>query len=676
MQIRDANMIEEINIYADPCNELPLKTAKYFKQCTDLHLAGKNISHLRDFEKFVNVYRLFLNDNRIFNLDGLRENFRIKFLFLHNNRLRKLDPGVLEQFTFLEHLTLNGNYLDDLAGVVDELRSNRNLKVLDLYDNPIAQEDNYRFRVINELPFVTVLDRHKVTPEERLQAKQFKARMERLQNINSPQKIIQLPPSEEEEREMKQKRLKIKNICKRIKDRFTASRSFPERSWMVYDKRDLGLTDERRFWEVLKQHGIEQILTEEEKIMLIERYKAPTNIPAISSTGTIMIDAVDYRKFCKDIVPLELRAKSDSWTFEQVPEISSTTLDLQKYVQMIKQKEREADELSRRTKLLGGSSPGIIGFGDKTGPRHKCEAHGLDPWMAGELGKVIGEMEEEHGLEAIFTREQVAKIFAKMKLMRKVPEWGAREAVNKLFKVLGVSTPHTGEHSAAAAVVAVDETHASSERIPSVQLRNALGCSLHARKPVTISEPAAGGKAVPKGKGPAVSPAPVPTSLADDLHGQPTLLLKWRDLQVQELSKVGHKVHEEGTSMLDKLLRLGPKDDPSALFAKTMQCAVDSTRLGAHFVRPSVTRDFIPPHEVIRSAAPRADVIVLPNLRGEVVTSPVQQQQLRSHRHHSQHDKEHRNAAMLSKTGMHSSLAREPKVAKGWHPATGTIVIG
>jgi len=62
-------------------------------------------------------------------------------------------------FKFLNTLTLNGNLLGDIEDVIDELKKLKYLKTLSLFSNPIAQEDNYRLRIIAEIPWVETLDR-------------------------------------------------------------------------------------------------------------------------------------------------------------------------------------------------------------------------------------------------------------------------------------------------------------------------------------------------------------------------------------------------------------------------------------------------------------------------------------------------------------------------------------
>ena len=65
----------------------------------ELHLAGRNITRLVDFEAFTSLDCLWLNDNQLTSLRGLENNFRIKCLYVHNNKLKRI-KGSLEVILF------------------------------------------------------------------------------------------------------------------------------------------------------------------------------------------------------------------------------------------------------------------------------------------------------------------------------------------------------------------------------------------------------------------------------------------------------------------------------------------------------------------------------------------------------------------------------------------------
>lgn len=139
----------ELSTVANPFLELPLKTAKQASLCEELHLGNRKISTLgTDFSYFINLECLWLNDNNISDLSGLESNFRLKTLYLHGNQIKTIYPDTFEHFIALNSLTLSNNQLDDLDGCIASLKRIRNLTSLELFDNFIAKEDNYKLRII------------------------------------------------------------------------------------------------------------------------------------------------------------------------------------------------------------------------------------------------------------------------------------------------------------------------------------------------------------------------------------------------------------------------------------------------------------------------------------------------------------------------------------------------
>ncbi|GLD98553.1 hypothetical protein PINS_up007250 [Pythium insidiosum] len=155
---------------ADPYAELPVKNYKYVKNCTELYLACRGIKRLANFEGFANLEVLWINDNQIERLEGLDGCFRLKQLYAQNNRIRTLDGSSLPHFKFLRELRLYDNKLHDFPSTLSVLSRLRHLEDLDLFNNPLQEEDNYRLHIIRIVPSLLVLDRHVVTDEERARA--------------------------------------------------------------------------------------------------------------------------------------------------------------------------------------------------------------------------------------------------------------------------------------------------------------------------------------------------------------------------------------------------------------------------------------------------------------------------------------------------------------------------
>ncbi|KAJ8578917.1 hypothetical protein ON010_g288 [Phytophthora cinnamomi] len=133
-------------------------------------MANKRIDKIANFDAFVNLEVLWINGNQVQELDGLDGCFRIKQLFAQNNCIRSLEGSSLPHFKFLRELRLYDNKLKDLQGTLDVLSRLSHLRDLDLFGNPVVEEENYRLQVIRAIPSLDVLDRHVITDEERAKA--------------------------------------------------------------------------------------------------------------------------------------------------------------------------------------------------------------------------------------------------------------------------------------------------------------------------------------------------------------------------------------------------------------------------------------------------------------------------------------------------------------------------
>jgi len=65
---------------------------------------------------------------------------------------------------------IGDNQLRDLDKFLDFLQHFSFLTQLDLFGNPLAEEPDYRLKIIHTMPQIEVLDRHRVILQERQKA--------------------------------------------------------------------------------------------------------------------------------------------------------------------------------------------------------------------------------------------------------------------------------------------------------------------------------------------------------------------------------------------------------------------------------------------------------------------------------------------------------------------------
>jgi len=139
----------------------------------ELYLGKHDLEEVNSLQRFRMLQRVWLNSNKLRDLftkntqqSFLRHNFRISELHLQCNELSTI-TGALSHLRCLQVLMLQKNQLADMSAVLQELLPLRALKVLNLFDNPMAQEEAYRLLTIHLLPSVDLLDRQEVKATER-----------------------------------------------------------------------------------------------------------------------------------------------------------------------------------------------------------------------------------------------------------------------------------------------------------------------------------------------------------------------------------------------------------------------------------------------------------------------------------------------------------------------------
>ena len=538
-------------IRANPYKELPIKTAKVAGMCEELHLAGRQIHEIGDdFRYFVSLECLWLNDNNLTDISGLDSNFRIKILYLHENKITELKAEEYEHFIALHTLTLSRNLLTDLTGTCYVLKYLRNLRSLDLNDNPISKEDNYRLRVIGELPTLETFDRKKVTDEERKAAKALVKKLSKLQNfkLKTTDTNIKIPPTPQEIAD----NLKMKEIKELVKKHVAALRVNLDASFVSLDRKRTGYLTDAKFWQIMRQYGVTHILSEDEVRVVNTKYSKVVHIPDLAED--ISRPMMDYRAFCFDIMPKELcKLVPAKYKMELVPEVSVSTMDLERYVDKVQKRRAEQEMLSRKQSMLVAShNDGGTVF--DMSKKKTAEPNGLDPWLNGELRRVLNSNQEDNQMN----KEQVMAVIKHMENYGKILNVNVKTLVDKL---------QVNEDGATVDAMVVGEI---------------LGC---------LTSPLATGKT--------------------------KVVLKFIDIPETDAHKIESKLFTKSLSLYDTLMCASDKEDTSSLLSSITAIGISATRLASKQKKTMTAQDYVVrPQEIIRAAPARSDVLILPNLKG------------------------------------------------------------
>ena len=648
------DMIQPI-VLSDPMAELPRRTVKYAQQCTELHLGGKGITKIVGFETFDSLESLWLNNNKIVELSGLQNNFRLKFLYLQHNSIRSID-GAFVPFTFLNTLTLNNNNLDNLEEVLEELKYLRHLEYLDLYHCPISQEDNYRLRVIAQLPWLKILDKHTVTEIERKDAISFKKKEKRA--FKMPEASTKKYSKAEQELESAQI-LQMKRIYRQIKKFVLEKRLLLEDPFLDYDLRRLGHVPKEVFLQVLTVNGVVGQLTSEElelvlsectvEFLPLENMNLTTFSKSTLKLSAVRKEMISYVKFCAQAVPKELKrplpkflSKQSKLLRAKSPETneSATVSDLHRFASSVRQRLREEEEEARRRAILMNAAtlpPSATSDEASTFLRRRGDqtyADRLDPWAAAEVTKIIHNLimsvsPAAPNFNMDITAEQLRAILQQISSkLGKVPvllphpsgdnvtpeEYilGGNDgtlSVRDLCSVLGCHVPVQPTRSGLPMTPQPRAPMVKQHTIIRSPSKDMGGVSANAGSSMGDSGGASGGARLARG-----------TSVGTIQQQRERMKrLQWRDVTSTEAYELQEKAATDAHHSLERLLR-APKDaDLTPFKTQAMSSGIIATKFnnylsGGSRIGEGDVGQTKNPVEVITKAPNRADVFVLPSL--------------------------------------------------------------
>ncbi|XP_063267325.1 leucine-rich repeat-containing protein 72 isoform X3 [Prinia subflava] len=147
-------------------NQLKICGYKNNVDVVALYLARQGLRNVPSLSQFRRLKYLWINNNKIQDLTFLIKNYYLTELYLNNNELTDIS-GALKHLCSLQTLFLHNNELKKLGKTVKELKGMISLQTLNLFQNPLAYDPDYRLYVIHSLPSVQLLDRKVVTQRER-----------------------------------------------------------------------------------------------------------------------------------------------------------------------------------------------------------------------------------------------------------------------------------------------------------------------------------------------------------------------------------------------------------------------------------------------------------------------------------------------------------------------------
>lgn len=629
---------------SDPYGELPLRNDKHAALCAELYLAKRGITSLENFGAFVQLSTLWINDNKLQKLEGLNNNIRLRNLHAHGNRIRRLEGSSLKHFKFLQRLTLNNNMLESIDDVVKEIGQLRHLKHLDLFDNPLSQEDNYRLLIISDIPWLETLDRVSVTKEDLKKASRLKHRLKQM-TMFKPSNTLNVNGSIGGDCQDS-----LGQLIMIIRSAIVSKRVKLEEIFLEEDPRKCGMVSIPTFETIMRIYGVVDMLSDDEWDLLVSKYRSYCKFSAISATESISREMIDYHSFCNDILTTELRSRNldklKPWKLEKVCEVSVTARDLHKYVKTCKKEIENELQRSKREALISSSStssdPSCFSF---TAP----------------LDDNAREKKTTQAWIMYILRSLLLNEINSLKNVEGVPFRSINTALRGTVELSKTSVYNLFEQMSRCGKVPDDTVESCVELI--FQGKNTMPLS-HVWDAVGPSQTSENG-------------------------------VKWRDMTESELSNKEAAVFDEANAFLDELLRSSAPEKASChLMSTTASAGIAGTRMAAnkqHKSRDSFCKD---PHHIISSAPNRSDIAVIPALKSAAMRAARDATMTQTHDWESEFaalglkgdalqiavTRKKRSMLEDLKKRERNDLStefpvRNDKRKKGWSPSTGTVLL-
>ncbi|KAI6646540.1 Leucine-rich repeat and IQ domain-containing protein 1-like [Oopsacas minuta] len=158
--LQNLRSLVELSCTHNHLSEIPQTSFSPLLQTVDL--SGNNLKTVSMlYHPLLSVLRL--DDNNITDLEPLQQAYlpSLQILTLNGNSIYILVN--LSALVMLERLEIKFNYLDNLNSLLDCLRENYRLNILELDGNPVTQEIEYRESIQRQIPCLEKLDSWEIT---------------------------------------------------------------------------------------------------------------------------------------------------------------------------------------------------------------------------------------------------------------------------------------------------------------------------------------------------------------------------------------------------------------------------------------------------------------------------------------------------------------------------------
>ncbi|XP_005092481.1 dynein regulatory complex subunit 3 isoform X2 [Aplysia californica] len=149
------NFADVLSLRLDFKNILKIDNLWEFTSLTKLQLDNNIIEKIEGFDVLVNLIWLDLSFNNIEVIEGLSSLTKLEDLTLYNNRISKIEN--LDSLTQLHVFSIGNNEIKDIKDIL-YLRKFPKLKTLNISNNPVCKEENFKQYVAAFLPNLDFLD--------------------------------------------------------------------------------------------------------------------------------------------------------------------------------------------------------------------------------------------------------------------------------------------------------------------------------------------------------------------------------------------------------------------------------------------------------------------------------------------------------------------------------------